>query len=242
MITDSRQFIMKITSDVSSQTYHRDVLKLRSHDDLEQCSILAVCSIKENASIGSGDKVLDESIASHMISILSSVVSQEINVYLDNKEDPIECSDTVVQRNSEALEFNVHHITQAVSQALWHIRTGHQSNRRTQMLQKCLKGLPKLPAMQQIESCVSCTVGKLRKKARGTLLKHPVKYPFQVIELDPGFMFQNSKDKQRIKSLESYNGHNAYLLLYCVKTTVMCGPTKREATSNTLATLVLVKS
>ena len=56
------------------------------------------------------------------------------------------------------------------------------------------------------------------------MLKHPVKSPFQGIELDPGFMFQNSKDKQIIKSLESYNGHNSYLLLYCVKMAVMCGP------------------
>ena len=61
----------------------------------------------------------------------------------------------------------------------------------------------------------------------GKPLKHPVKYTFQGIELDPGFMFQKSKDIQRVKSLESYNGHNAYLLLYCLLTTVMCGPTTK---------------
>lgn len=46
LITDSRQLIMSITSDVTKRTYHRDVLKLRSFDDVEQCSILAIRSIK----------------------------------------------------------------------------------------------------------------------------------------------------------------------------------------------------
>ena len=78
VITDSRQLVLSITSEVASRTYHHDVLKLRSYDDLEQCLILAVRSIKEQASIGSGDKDLDDSLDSKMVATLASVISQEI--------------------------------------------------------------------------------------------------------------------------------------------------------------------
>lgn len=152
-------------------------------------------------------------------------------------------SESGVQKHTEALEFGVHHISQAVAQVLCHIRSGHQSNTRTQHLQKCLKGMPKLPAMQHVEKCVSCTTAKLKKKARGAKITHPVNFPFQGIKFDPGFMFHTSKESQRVKALESYNGHNAYLLMYCVNTKVMCGQTTKEKVPTiTLAPFVPLSS
>ena len=40
-------------------------------------------------------------------------------------------------------------------------------------------------------------------------MTHPVKYPFQGLQADVGFMFQKYKYETRIKVLEGYNGQNA---------------------------------
>ena len=71
----------------------------------------------------------------------------------------------------------------------------------------------------EIGKFIGCMTSKLRKQNRNMKEERKVTQPFQGIQMDPGFMFTNSKNKQRIAILESPDGHNAYFNFYCMLTT-----------------------
>ena len=151
--------------------------------------------------ISHGNEQLDSDLQDNMMVFLAVELSHGITE-LVNKIKDTGFTHKQMEEVSTKATYGIHYLTKAVQHTLWHIRGCHQSEPRLQKLQKCVKGMPSLPTSQTIESCATCTTAKMRKKVRGARTEHPVQFPFQGIQMDPGFMFQKSKDKDRVQALE----------------------------------------
>ena len=149
VLQNSRQLVMTLTLDVLLNVYSPKVLNIRSFDDLEQCSLLAVNSLHRRMEIPVGDFDLDEVINDTILDLLDTEIfhginnNEEMKCQMDNNLTPAE-----MESISDLLAFGVHHLSTAVQHALLHIISCHQSYSRLQKLQKCVKGMPKMPLPQ----------------------------------------------------------------------------------------------
>jgi hypothetical protein len=108
----------------------------------------------------------------------------------------------------------VMHVSDVVNRTLWHMQTCHPNPARLVLLSKLAKGMPKIKHPQDIEECSECLIAKMRKAARGHNIGFEATAVGQGLAMDVGFMFQNSKNKNRVARLIGINGGNAYCLLY----------------------------
>jgi hypothetical protein len=102
------------------------------------------------------------------------------------------------------------HVSDAVNRTLWHTRTCHPNLERLVLLSKMSKGMPTLTHPHDVEKCSACLVAKLRKASRGKALGFKATVVGQGLALDVVFMFQKSKDMERVARITGINGNNAY--------------------------------
>jgi hypothetical protein len=119
------------------------------------------------------------------------------------------------------------HVSDAVNRTLWHTRMCHPNPERLVLLSKMWKGMPTLTHPQYVEKCSDCLVANLRKAARAHAPGFKATVVGQGLDLDVGFMFQKSKDLERVARLAGINGNNAYCVIYDFFSELICGVATR---------------
>jgi hypothetical protein len=119
------------------------------------------------------------------------------------------------------------HVSDVVNHTLWHMRKCHPNPARLVLLSKLARGMPKIKHPQDIEECSECLIAKMRKAARGHNIGFEATAVGQGLAMDIGFVFQNSKNKNRVKRLMGINGGKAYFLLYYFYSELLFGVTMR---------------
>jgi hypothetical protein len=99
------------------------------------------------------------------------------------------------------MPFPVLHVTDAVNQTLWHLRTCHPNPDRLIKLSKISKGMPKIRHPQQLEKCPDCLIAKMCKAAFRSDPWFIATHLGQALTLDVGFMSQRSKNQDRAEIL-----------------------------------------
>jgi hypothetical protein len=108
----------------------------------------------------------------------------------------------------------VMHVSDAVNRTLWCMRMCHPNPAHLILMSKLSKGMPKINHPQDIKQCSECIIAKMRKTARGHSTGYASTAVGQGLTMDVGFMFQQSKSKNRSKQLIGINGENAYYIIY----------------------------
>ena len=220
------QLVCRLTSDLRSTVPTPNVLHLRDFDDFEQISLLLINRLVDYKVATSLDPSLRDSLVLATHTSLARSLSQAIGEHIQSLPS---VDLDYVPRRFKALNDDFHlpvnFLSAAVKRALWHIRGCHQSDARLDALQNVVDGIPKLPVSEELHKCVSCVVGKMRKNPRGPSKGPTATFPFQGLQMDPGFMFQKSKDSKRVIALQSHLGHNAYVNFWDDLTKVVCGET-----------------
>jgi hypothetical protein len=94
-------------------------------------------------------------------------------------------------------------------------------------MSKPSRGVPKITHPQDIEQCSECIISKMQKSVRGHDTAFEATAAGHGLDMDVGFMFQKSKNKNRAKRLIGMNGDNAYCIIYDFYSELLFGVTMK---------------
>lgn len=110
-------------------------------------------------------------------------------------------------------EFYINSLNRDALTLLWHNRLCHLNWRRLSDAHKYIKGVPKLPRVDETINCPACLKAKLRHANRPTTSSMKATHRNQGISLDFGFMVQKSKNQKRYDTLKGIDGETCYVLI-----------------------------
>ena len=119
----------------------------------------------------------------------------------------------------------VSRLSKHTTQLLWHFRLSHLFDHKAPMLHKICNGIPQIQTKSPLDKCSSCLKAKIHKavKLRSEFhsiddIRNDPNVKFcQHLFIDWGFIVGKSKNEERFKRLESFDGETCYLAVECVK-------------------------
>ena len=132
---------------------------------------------------------------------------------LDPVSDPPDPEPPPDAENRRNRNIVINSLNRRALYQLWHQRLGHLNYRRLSELHKHVKGVPKLPMVDETVQCPICIQAKMHKADITGAFQTTPTAPNQVISVDFGFIVQKSKDTERLNELKGLNGETCYVLI-----------------------------
>ena len=119
----------------------------------------------------------------------------------------------------------VSRLSKHTTQLLWHFRLSHLFDHKAPMLHKICNGIPQIQTKSPLDKCSSCLKAKIHKAVKlrsefhsiDDIRNDPNVRFCQHLFIDWGFIVGKSKNEERFKRLESFDGETCYLAVECVK-------------------------